>query len=239
MLEDDVNTLISVAKIENKTTNEVYTFTDTALRVYLYMRINSENGVCHQSWNQIATGIGKTKELFKGKSKNKPDEILKGIGFIKLEEGVGQKKNKLVFRPEDSEFDLVFYRDDIDSGGNINKRGLYLNKLCEKDYMYILDIEGADYFKVGRTFYPDKRLKENTSRIKKVLGEDTKVTQIGLYSGTHSVVYSTEQMLVGMNDSCIFKNYRPKEHYGSSELLLNSKLNEVIEILDSSLEKEN
>ena len=30
MLEDDVNTLISVAKIENKTTNEVYTFTDTA-----------------------------------------------------------------------------------------------------------------------------------------------------------------------------------------------------------------
>lgn len=221
----------TVQMIKDGTT---YNFTDTCLRVYMFMLFNSENGVCEFSWKQIAEGIGKTKDLFKGNSVNRPDKVLIGVGLIQNFDKVGQKLLKKVKTLDEIKDTVEIVKNDI-SVSVVNERGLYTERLSDKDYLYVLSIEGKGYFKIGRTFNPEERFLHNKYVIQKHYGKEQVVSQIKLFTGKHSVVYATEQMLIGRNNGSLFNNYRPVEHYGSSELILNDKLEDVLEILENSL----
>lgn len=101
--------LLTCKHMVNKETGEIYEMTDTSLRVYLYMRNrycwvldNPNQNTYFESWESIANAIGKTKDLFKGNSKNRPDKLLTSIGLLKTEKIKGSRSvNKIVLDTED------------------------------------------------------------------------------------------------------------------------------------------
>ena len=67
--------------------------------------------------------------------------------------------------------------------------GLYPERLSEEDYLYLMVI-GGDYFKIGRSFSPRRRLWQ----IKNKTGIDN-VEIIKLHKGSHGFIYDKEQEL--------------------------------------------
>lgn len=96
--------------------------------------------------------------------------------------------------------------------------GFYTSKLRERDYLYIISSE-LDYFKVGRTFNPERRLKENQSRLNRHYGKgEYSFKQDHLFEADHVTIYNLEQLLVGIDVGVYDKN-RPENTYGSNELI--------------------
>lgn len=117
--------------------------------------------------------------------------------------------------------------------------GYYPDRKDELDYLYIFKIKNTNYFKVGRTFDKERRLGENQKRIN-IHYNDTshEIYDILYFKGTHQEVFDLEQKLIGFDDS-VFDDYRPEEHYGSSELILLEKYDECLGIIENTLEKIN
>lgn len=112
--------------------------------------------------------------------------------------------------------------------------GYYANRVDEVDYLYVYKIEELPYIRIGRTFNPERRLKENINRILDYYGEDFSLTlEQSLFTAKHSYVYEKEQELLGNTRYNIFsKNkYSIEDSYGSSELLDESMYQFVIDNL--------
>ena len=112
---------------------------------------------------------------------------------------------------------------------NINKTeshsrlfGYYNNRKYESDYLYlVIDSEDTSYFKIGRSFYPEDRIR----RICRETGRDLKVSKI--FKGTHNDVFRCEQkVLKHFKDSRIVKEY-------STECLLLETFEDVVTFLNS------
>lgn len=119
---------------------------------------------------------------------------------------------------------------------NNAKLGYYPDMLERKDYLYLYFIGGcASYLKVGRSFTPSKRLKENQSKIDSFYGDtNQKITVLFYAKGTHEKVYEVEQRILDLN----FRLNR-KKGYGSIELLeasSSSLISILKEVFTSSLE---
>jgi|TARA_A100001518_G_C1227290_1_gene80729 hypothetical protein len=112
--------------------------------------------------------------------------------------------------------------------------GYYANRVDEVDYLYVYKIEELPYIKIGRTFNPERRLKENVNRILDYYGEDFSLTlEQTLFTAKHGYVYEKEQELLGNTEYNIFsKNkYSVEDSYGSSELLDESMYQFVLDNL--------
>lgn len=96
------------------TTGEQFQITDTTYRVYTYMRNRycwylDNNKEYFESWENIAKAVGKSKDLFKRDSSNRPDVVLKSIGLLKTERVKGKKFiKKIVVDIEDKPHNIVF-----------------------------------------------------------------------------------------------------------------------------------
>jgi hypothetical protein len=118
--------------------------------------------------------------------------------------------------------------------------GYYKDKTQEKDFLYVYIFKGLPYIKVGRTFEPDRRLKENQQRVNKYYhNKKHKISTVRLYSSTHEIIYNLEQYLVNKDTSRLFKGTFDEslhmvleDGYGSSELLKKEGLEKVIDFLD-------
>lgn len=98
-----------------------------------------------------------------------------------------------------------------------NKNGFNYKLEEDLDYLYIMEIEGVDYFKVGRSFCPSRRSKEIESDVCRYYGKSIAVTISYLFKGQHYKVYQVEQGIIKN-----FQEYYPCYSYGSSEVLLSS-----------------
>lgn len=107
--------------------------------------------------------------------------------------------------------------------------GYYWERSDFKDYLYISVIEGLDYFKVGRSFEPERRLKENTRRINKYYNYEFEVETSYTFSSDHKTIFNLEQLLVGIDRDSLYILDRPEDTYGSSELIKNEYYEEVVE----------
>lgn len=117
--------------------------------------------------------------------------------------------------------------------------GYYPERVDELDYLYIFKIKNTNYFKVGRTFDKDRRLGENQKRVNSHYNDTSHEIYDTLYfKGTHQEVFDLEQKLIGFDDS-VFDDYRPEDHYGSSELILLEKYEECLGIIENTLDKIN
>lgn len=105
--------------------------------------------------------------------------------------------------------------------------GFYKDRIHEQDYLYIYKIKGKPYIKVGRSFEPDRRLKENQTRINKYYGNRKhKITQTHLFIGTHEEIYNLEQEI--LTKEFITYGVDLDDGYGSSELLCESCYDDVV-----------
>ena len=112
---------------------------------------------------------------------------------------------------------------DLNTGIN----GFYKDRIHEEDYLYIYKIKGQPYIKVGRTFRPDERLKENQTRINKYYGNRKhKITQTHLFTGTHEEIYNLEQSI--LSKEFVVYSVDLDDGYGSSELLHESCYDAVV-----------
>ena len=118
--------------------------------------------------------------------------------------------------------------------------GYYKDRVQEKDFLYVYTFKGLPYIKVGRTFEPSRRLKENQKRVNKYYhNKKHKISTVRLYSSTHEIIYNLEQYLVNKDTSQLFKGTFDEslhmvleDGYGSSELLKKEGLEKVIDFLD-------
>ena len=116
---------------------------------------------------------------------------------------------------------------DLNTGIN----GFYKDRTREEDYLYIYKIKGQPYIKVGRTFRPDERLKENQKRINKYYGNRKhKITQTHLFTGTHEEIYNLEQSI--LSKEFVVHSVDLDDGYGSSELLHESCYGAVVAFVE-------
>ena len=109
--------------------------------------------------------------------------------------------------------------------------GFYKDHIHEEDYLYIYKIKGQPYIKVGRTFRPDERLKENQTRINKYYGNRKhKITQTHLFTGTHEEIYNLEQAI--LSKEFVVHSVDLDDGYGSSELLHESCYDAVVAFVE-------
>ena len=109
--------------------------------------------------------------------------------------------------------------------------GFYKSRIHEEDYLYIYKIKGQPFIKVGRSFEPDRRLKENQSRINKYYGNRKhKITQTHLFKGTHEEIYNLEQSI--LSKEFVVHSVDLDDGYGSSELLHESCYDAVVAFVE-------
>lgn len=109
--------------------------------------------------------------------------------------------------------------------------GFYKDRIHEQDYLYIYKIKDQPYIKVGRSFEPDRRLKENQSRINKYYGNRKhKITQTHLFTGTHEEIYNLEQSI--LSKEFVVHSVDLDDGYGSSELLHESCYDAVVAFVE-------
>ena len=109
--------------------------------------------------------------------------------------------------------------------------GFYKDRIREEDYLYIYKIKGQPYIKVGRSFQPDRRLKQNQSRINKYYGNRKhKITQTHLFTGTHEEIYNLEQNI--LSKEFVVHSVDLDDGYGSSELLHESCYDAVVAFVE-------
>ena len=117
--------------------------------------------------------------------------------------------------------------------------GYYPSRADEKDHLYLYNIKDVSYFKVGRSFEPSRRLKENQRRINNYYGNKKhRIKQTHLFTADHLYIYKLEQLLVGFENG-LYDKCRPCENhsYGSSELINNIYYDEVIEFCEEYIEE--
>lgn len=129
--------LLTCKSVIIKSTGEEIPFTDTALRVYLYMRNrycwvldNKDQYQYFESWESIAKAVGKTKELFKGVSNNRPDKILTNIGLLKTEK---MKGSRSVIK---TVLDVVDIEDSVEFVSNITYNSVEPKKEVPKKVIF-------------------------------------------------------------------------------------------------------
>lgn len=114
--------------------------------------------------------------------------------------------------------------------------GYFPSRKLEADYLYVCSVTecrgtsypiGQNYFKVGRSFYPDRRMKELAKESEKKDNTIRKFSIQYLYTGSHIDVYSMEQTI----HKEIFAEDKPTNGYGSSELISNTALDKVLSYL--------
>ena len=109
--------------------------------------------------------------------------------------------------------------------------GFYKDRIHEQDYLYIYKIKGQPYIKVGRSFQPDERLKQNQTRINKYYGNRKhKITQTHLFTGTHEEIYNLEQDI--LSKEFVVHSVDLGDGYGSSELLHESCYGAVVAFVE-------
>lgn len=116
--------------------------------------------------------------------------------------------------------------------------GYYKDREKEEDHLYIYEIVNLPYIKIGRTFTPDTRIKDNYLRISRYYGEDFKLEiKQTLFTSDHLSVYNKEQYLLGNTPNSPFSKYKVslENGYGSSELLYKEVLPLVIENLNNDI----
>ena len=117
---------------------------------------------------------------------------------------------------------------DLSNNGNF---GFYKDRIHEQDYLYLYKIKGQPYIKVGRSFEPDRRLKENQRRINKYYGNRKhKITQAHLFTGTHEEIYNLEQSI--LSKEFVVHSVDLDDGYGSSELLHESCYDAVVAFVE-------
>lgn len=119
-----------------------------------------------------------------------------------------------------------------------NSFGYYEGRSKEVDYLYIYELKDLPYIKIGRTFNPKVRMRDNSLRISRFYGEDFKLEiKQTLFSADHLSVYNKEQYLLGNTSGSPFSDYKVKieDGYGSSELLYKEALHLVIENLNNDV----
>lgn len=107
--------------------------------------------------------------------------------------------------------------------------GYYKENEDTKDYLYVSVITGLNYFKVGRSFEPYRRLKENTRRINKHYNDEFEVKNSHIFQSDHKTIFNLEQLLIGIDRDSLYNLDRPEDTYGSSELIKNEYYEEVVE----------
>ena len=123
---------------------------------------------------------------------------------------------------------LNMVRCKICNNGNF---GFYKDRIHEQDYLYIYKIKGQPYIKVGRSFQPDERLKQNQTRINKYYGNRKhKITQTHLFTGTHEEIYNLEQSI--LSKEFVVHSVDLDDGYGSSELLHESCYDAVVAFVE-------
>lgn len=118
--------------------------------------------------------------------------------------------------------------------------GYYKARTQEKDFLYVYTFKDLPYIKIGRTFEPDRRLKENQKRVNDYYNNKKhKISTVRLYSSTHEIIYNLEQYLINKDSSPLFKGTFDEslhmvieDGYGSSELLKKEGLEKVVDFLD-------
>lgn len=102
--------------------------------------------------------------------------------------------------------------------------GYYPSKINDKDYLYVYKIKGLPFIKVGRTFRPEARLKENQNRVNRFYGNKYhKIEQVALFYGNHGEIYEHEQKILHK-----FENTPKEDCYGSSECIKLEELEKVL-----------
>lgn len=113
--------------------------------------------------------------------------------------------------------------------------GYYPERIHEKDYLYSFKIKNMNYFKVGRTFNKERRLKENQRRINDYYNTDEHtIYDVIYFTGTHQQVFDMEQELIGYGVG-VFDDDRPEDSFGSSELITLDRYQECMEIIQEGL----
>lgn len=106
------------------------------------------------------------------------------------------------------------------------KFGFYPMKAKVQDYLYLVRFEGADYFKVGRSFKVSTRFKQIEIR------SGLRIADAVLFTGTHQEVYDKEQEILDSNKSDKVKGY------GSGELLALQSYDTILNSIDNLREVE-
>lgn len=139
--------------------------------------------------------------------------------------------SKLTFERSDGTLEKIYTTDKFlsltEPFSDTGCYGYYSMREAEVDYLYVLLIESLDYFKVGRSFEPDRRLKENRRKINNFYKKDYNVKYSYLFQSDHKTIFNLEQILI-KNRSGLFDRYRPPHSYGSSELIDQEYYNEVV-----------
>ena len=108
----------------------------------------------------------------------------------------------------------------------VSNFGHFKGKEHYHDNLYLL-ISDLPYFKVGRTFDLNRRLKENQRRLDNFYGKDEfTFTQTLTFQADHITIFNLEQLLIGFGEG-IYDCDRPEDTYGSSELVKNKHYEEV------------
>lgn len=107
--------------------------------------------------------------------------------------------------------------------------GYFFKRKDEYDTLYISTISSLDFFKIGRSFEPERRLKENTRRINKYYNDEFEVETSHTFSSDHKTIFNLEQLLIGIDRDSLYNLDRPEDTYGSSELIKNKYYEEVVE----------
>lgn len=115
--------------------------------------------------------------------------------------------------------------------------GYYPDKKECTDFLYCILFPSKDYFKVGRSFSPERRLKENKKRVCSYYEDDIETVLHATFCADHETIYKLEQILIGINCDSLYDEFRPKDSYGSTELIDNSKLNEVLKFSADYIEE--
>jgi len=116
---------------------------------------------------------------------------------------------------------------DLNTGIN----GFYKDRVSEKDFLYVYTFKGLPFIKIGRSFEPERRLKENQLRVNQFYGNNKHtIKQIHLKEGTHQEIYDLEQSL--LTDKFVEYRIDLEDGYGSSELLRKDCLEELLELLE-------
>jgi hypothetical protein len=109
--------------------------------------------------------------------------------------------------------------------------GFYKDRTQEKDFLYIYRFKDLPYIKIGRSFEPERRLKQNQTRVNTFYNNTLhKIEQIYLKEGTHQEIYDLEQYL--LTEKFLDKRVCLEDGYGSSELLWEDCLEEVMTLVN-------
>ena len=112
--------------------------------------------------------------------------------------------------------------------------GYFPSRRDEDDYLYVMKINEdntnpKNYFKVGRSFNPERRSKELKGEVNRKDERNMDFYPVIYLKGSHGKIYNLEQKIHKK-----FENHKPVNGYGSSELIHNSVFLEVLEYLKGS-----